>query len=151
MSARGPQPTVNFPCRRNPWNARGLLPYSRPAALAKLDQRTREARIMREARAELTAHVGGTPTATQKALIDRAAMLTLHLARMDAKAIESGELSGHASRQYLAWSNTLTRTLARLGLEGAPAPRMSLMERLRQQAPASPLHAPGAPQTGTAP
>lgn len=44
-------------------------------------------------------------------------MLTLHIARMDARANEDGELSDHASRQYLAWSNSLTRTLRTLGLD----------------------------------
>ena len=39
----------------------------------------------------------------------------------DARAIEAGEFSDHASRQYLAWSNTLTRTLRALGLAAAPA------------------------------
>jgi hypothetical protein len=67
---------------------------------------------------------------TQIALIDRAAMLTLHLARMDAKAIEAGEFSDHASRQYLAWSNTLTRTLKALGLEPASARPLTPTEAL---------------------
>jgi hypothetical protein len=38
---------------------------------------------------------------------------------MDVKAAEAGGMSDHASREYLAWSNTLTRTLVRLGLQGA--------------------------------
>jgi hypothetical protein len=71
----------------------------------------------------MVAHVGGKPSATQKALIERAAMLTLHLARMDMRAMEAGDLSDHASRQYLAWSNTLSRTLTQLGLEAAPPPK----------------------------
>jgi hypothetical protein len=39
-------------------------PY-RPVALAKLDQRTKEARLMRETRAALVAHVGGKPSAVR--------------------------------------------------------------------------------------
>lgn len=93
-------------------------PYSRPTALAKLDGRTREARLMRQVRAELTAHVGGNPSATQRQLIERCAWLSLHVAQLDARTAEGRALTDHDSRQYLAWSNTLTRTLRQLGLEG---------------------------------
>lgn len=74
---------------------------------------------MRQVRAELTAHVGGQPSATQRALIDRAVWLSLHVAQLDARAAEGRGLTEHDSRTYLAWSNTLTRTLRQLGLEGA--------------------------------
>jgi hypothetical protein len=87
------------------------------------DGRSADAVLLRRTRAGLIAHVGGKPSVTQIALIHRAAMLTLHLARMDARAIEAGEFSDHASRQYLAWSNTLTRTLRELGPIAAPAPK----------------------------
>jgi hypothetical protein len=40
---------------------------------------------------------------------------------MDTQAPQDGGMSDHASRQYLAWSNTLTRTLKALGLTAAPA------------------------------
>ena len=44
-----------------------IRPTYRPVALAKLDQRTKEARLMRETRAALVAHVGGKPSAVQSA------------------------------------------------------------------------------------
>ncbi len=116
--------------RRNPWNARGLLPYSRPVALATLDQRTREARLIRETRAELVRHLGGNPSATQAAMIEQAVQLRLRLAVMDRKFAEGGEQTLHDSRTYLAWSGSYTRLLARLGLEAAPAPVVSLADRL---------------------
>lgn len=72
---------------------------------------------MRDVRAELVAHVGGNPTATQKALIERAVWLSLHVAQLDAKAAEGRGLTEHDSRTYLAWSNSLTRTLAQIGLK----------------------------------
>jgi hypothetical protein len=53
-----------------------IHPRYRPVALAKLDQRTKEARLMRETRAELVAHVGGKPSAVQAAMIERACQLT---------------------------------------------------------------------------
>jgi hypothetical protein len=43
--------------------------------LAKLDRRTREARLLAAARAKRTSHVGGAPSHVQKALIERAARL----------------------------------------------------------------------------
>ena len=55
---------------------RGYTRHTAPVALAKLDQRTKEARLMRETRAELAAHVGGKPSAVQAAMIERACQLT---------------------------------------------------------------------------
>ena len=91
--------------------------YNSPATLANLDQRTREARLMRETRAELIAHVGGKPSATQTVLIERAVALTLQLAMMDAKQGRGG-LTEYDTRTYLAWSNSLVRTMKALGLVG---------------------------------
>ena len=96
-------------------------PYSRPDRLAKLDRRTRESRLMQSVVRDLTKHVGGKPSATQSALIERAAMLTLHLALMDARLAERGDgPSERDSRQYLAWSNSLSRLLRDLGPAIAP-------------------------------
>ena len=107
-------------------------PYSRPRTLAKMDQRTREAQILRATRRELTAHVGGRPSATQAALIERAAWLTLHVALLDAKRVQ-GAASEHDSRTYLAWSNSLTRTLAAMGLAAAPKPVATLADHLAER------------------
>jgi hypothetical protein len=84
------------------------------------DGRTSEAKLINEVRSALVAHVGGKPTATQSMLIDRAAMLTFQVQMMDRAALKAGEMSEHACRSYLAWNNTLTRTLTALGLEAAP-------------------------------
>ncbi len=97
-------------------------PYSRPASLAKMDGRTREARLMRDFRARLVVHVGGRPSATQSALIDRAMWLALHVAQLDERTAAGGAMTEHDSRTYLAWSNSLTRTLRELGTEGAASP-----------------------------
>ena len=74
---------------------------------------------MDKTRAELTAHVGGNPSHVQRTLIERAARLALYVEMMDARALESGGMTERDSRQYLAWSNSLTRTLERLGLKSA--------------------------------
>ena len=90
-------------------------PYSRPHVLAKLDRRTREARLLATLREELTAHVGGQPSAVQYAVIERAAWLGLRLAMMDAKAAEAGDMGERDGRQYLAWANSYGRLLRQLG------------------------------------
>jgi hypothetical protein len=108
----------------------GLGPYSRSSVLAKVDGRTKEARLMRQLRAELVAHVGRKPSATQRALVERAVWLSLHVAQLDAKAAEGGAMTEHDHRTYLAWSNSLSRTLKLLGWKAAaPKPR-SLAEHL---------------------
>lgn len=114
-------------------------PYSRPHVLAKLDGRRREAKLMQTVREDLTAHIGGNPTATQKALIDRAAWLQLHVSLMDAKTLEDGgPLSERDSRQYLAWSNALTRILRDLGADKprSAKPKQSLRDLIGQGAAA---------------
>ena len=100
-------------------DAHVIGPYSRPNAIAKLDQRTKEAALLRRVRRDLVAHVGGKPSKVQLALIERAARLTLHVELMDKRAFAAGELSEKDSREYLAWSNSLTRTLRELGLKAA--------------------------------
>ena len=68
-------------------------------------------------RAELTAHVGGKPSAVQKNLIERAVWLSLQVALLDAKQAESQTFTQHDSNAYLAWTNTLTRLLRQLGMQ----------------------------------
>jgi hypothetical protein len=86
--------------------------YSRPHRLAKLDGRTREA-LLRETRARLIEHVGGSPSAVQSELIERTAQLTLKVAQLHAK-LDANAMTDHDHRHYLAWSNALTRTLDKL-------------------------------------
>ena len=96
---------------------------------------------MRETRAVLIAHVGGKPSAVQSALIEQACQLTLRIATMDRKFAETGEQTDHDSRTYLAWSNSLTRTLRQLGMQGATERPPSLADYLSGRAK---------PATGTA-
>ena len=101
--------------------------------LAKLDRRTRESRLLATIRAELTAHVG-RPSAVQRALIERAARLSLYIEAMDRDSMESGTMTERNSRQYLAWSNSLRLALVQLGLKAAPSPTQSLAEYLKASA-----------------
>jgi hypothetical protein len=109
---------INSPEKHFSMNAIG--PYSHPATLAKLDQRTREARLMRQTREALVQHLGGKPSATEKLLIERAANLQLRIATMDRKFSETGEMTEHDTRTYLAWTGSLSRLLRDLGLKGTP-------------------------------
>ena len=83
---------------------------------------------MAATRADLTAHVGGNPSKVQAALIERAARLTLLVEMMDAQAIENGGMTERDGRSYLAWSNSLTRTLRELGLKSAAPKAPSLSD-----------------------
>ena len=94
---------------------RRIGPYSRRGVLDKLDRRTAEARLIREVRTELTAHVGGTPSATQRAMIERIAWLRLHLRLMDNRTADGREMTEHDSRTYLAWTGSLSRLMRDLG------------------------------------
>lgn len=107
--------------------------YSVPVRWAGITARSPEGRLIKGARADLIAQVGGQPSPAQRIVIERAVMLTVQLARMDAKALAGGAMSDHATREYLAWSNTLTRLLARLGLKGQP-PKPRTIAEIRGQA-----------------
>lgn len=114
-----------------------LSPNFTTATLAKLDRRTRESRLLEATRAELVAHVGGQPSATQRALIDRCSMLSLHLALLDEKTLSAGgTMTEHDSRQYLAWSNSFTRAMRDLGVKPAAAKAPSLADLISRPAPA---------------
>lgn len=91
--------------------------HSRPHTLAKVDGRTKEAIIMRRVRDELTRDVGGKPNAVQRALIERCVWLSLRLAQLDRKIASGRDFTEIDSNTYLAWNNSLTRTLAKLGVE----------------------------------
>jgi hypothetical protein len=98
-------------------------PYSQQHRLEKLDGRTREAKLLRATRNELIAHLGGKPSATQLALVEQAAQLRLRIATMDRKFAQTGEMTFHDSRCYLAWANSHSRLLRQLGMKGvAEAP-----------------------------
>lgn len=88
----------------------------------KLDGRSSEALYLKRVRAQLTEHVGGSPSPVQTAMIDRLAWLSLHLAKIDAKTLVHGEMGDLARREYLAWSNAYSRLIRQLGTESHDAP-----------------------------
>lgn len=127
-------------------------PYSREAAIARPRRRTRESRFLEKIRADLTAHVGGKPSAPQKLLIERIAMTLLRIELMDRDALNErdGAVTERQARDYLAWNNTVARMLRELGLDAVPPPPArvpTLKEILAEQAkqpwpPARPSPAP---------
>src|SRR5450631_3337055 len=115
-----------------------LCPQEEPSAAEfrrfARPRRTREAQMAKRFRAELTAHVGGAPSTVGRALIEQAAQLKLQLAVMDRRFAETNEMSAHDSRVYLAWSNSLTRTLRELGIKGVPPRPLSPAEVMQGRA-----------------
>lgn len=113
-----------------PKRTRAIDPQMRPIRWANKGH-SREARLFRALRTELVGHVGGKPTAAERALIDRCAMLQTHLALLDERMFGSGELSDHASRQYLAWANAVSRMLQALGLKTSKPEALTADDSMR--------------------
>ena len=87
---------------------------------------------MRRVVEELTAHVGGAPTATESALIARAAWLSLRLYQLNGKIAVGADFSEHDAKTYLAWSNSLARAMLMLGRKAAtPPPHIPIPAYLR--------------------
>lgn len=102
---------------------RKIGPHSRPEKLRVIDGRRAEAKLMRDVSAELTAHIGGRPSVTQRMMIERAATLVLRLRLLDRLTLSEAGLSEKNAREAVCWENALRRTLVALGLEPSrPAP-----------------------------
>lgn len=109
-----------------------------PTKPVAVDGRTWQARHLARMRRELTEHCGGAPSAPQRALIDRAAQLSLQVTIMDRRTAKGWSMSEHDSRVYLAWSNSLQRCLALIGNEKpAQAKQPTIAEFLAAHASAA--------------
>lgn len=114
------------PCIR----ARARQPSEAMDQIISIDLRTTIGKQAKQLRDSLTRHVGGRPNGVQLALIERAIQLKLRVSAMDMSFAATGEMSTHATKAYLAWSNSFTRCLACLGLTSIPAPTESLADVL---------------------
>jgi hypothetical protein len=94
--------------------ARRVGPHSTPTNFVKLDGRTREAALVRHVRDDLTRYCGGAEDSVQRAIIERCVWLSLRLALLDRKLASGRDFTEIDSNVYLAWSNTLARTISRL-------------------------------------
>jgi hypothetical protein len=95
---------------------RDLGPYSHSNRVARVDRRTKYARLMQEVQAELLEHIGQPPNPVERMLIERAAVLSLRLAQIDKKIFAEQEFTILDNNQAVAWQNALTRTLVALGV-----------------------------------
>jgi hypothetical protein len=113
-------------------NTLKIGPYSRPATLARIDGRSREARFRKALRAELVRHVGARPSAVQSALIELVLDTSFQIELMKRSRDVNGALTSHDHRVFLAWSNTLRRSLMQLGVRGQAERAPTLTELLAQ-------------------
>jgi len=96
-----------------------LGPYSKSIVLARPDRRSREGRLLKATRLALIEHLGGEDalTPTQRSLVERAAYLQLRCSVLDRRIVD-GTFTHYDAKSYLAFSNSLVRTMKALGLEG---------------------------------
>jgi len=89
--------------------------------------------LLKATRLALIEHLGGEGrlTPTQRALVERAAMLQLRCATLDRRIID-GSFTEYDAKTFLAFSNSLTRTMKALGLEGAADKGITPMEVLQR-------------------
>ena len=93
-------------------------PSSRDRVLSSIDKRTKAGRVMRTTIADLSAHVGGAPTAAERLLIQSAAIKATRLFLLSEKILAGGEIGGvDGDHHALAWLNSLRQDLTALGLE----------------------------------
>jgi hypothetical protein len=101
--------------------------------LAKIDGRSQLAKRLKMLRADLIAHCGGAPSATQLALIGQAVTLQMRMDLMD-NQVETFEMgTGGTQNRYLAWANAFQRLMKQLGQKATAKPTMSLAEHLAQR------------------
>ena len=110
-----------------------LDPYSRTlrrgAIADSVDGRSALGRFIRDLEAQLIAHVGGSPTITQKLLIERAVKLRVQLDMLDTK-LAMGSWTPHDSRTYGGMLNAFRLVCRELGLQAAAVKPASLDEQI---------------------
>lgn len=82
-------------------------------------------------RRDLTEHVGGSPSATEKLLIDRLARIALRLELFERKFTD-GDVTDHDGRTYGALQNAFRLMIRELGLRPKALPPGSLADRYRR-------------------
>jgi hypothetical protein len=96
--------------------------YRSPATLSKLDQRTVEARLLREHKANLLASLPHPIDAITLALVDNAASVALRI-ELANKAAAERDLSAAEIRAYAQLTGLHQRLLRQLGQIGRAKPR----------------------------
>ena len=103
-------------------------PFSRALRRGAIDNRSREGRFLAAARHRLIQHLGGDLSAAQLVLVDRIACFLL-----DQRIASGADWGGNDRKCYLAFSNSLVRSLREIGLEGSAAREPSLAEVLKSE------------------
>jgi hypothetical protein len=111
----------------------GPGPYSRVlrrgAIGVAISGRSQLGRLVRDMERQLSDHVGGNPSITQRLLIDRAIKIRLQLDALDKKLAE-GAWTAHDSRTYGGLLNAFRLALRELGLQPAAAKPTDPMDAL---------------------
>lgn len=105
---------------------RALGPHSRLLQRGTISGRSTEGRYIKAITTQLTAHIGGEPSAAQRLLIHRVAIASLRLELFDRKLIAGEGFSEQDSRVYGALHNSLRLMLRELGMKSTPSPVASL-------------------------
>lgn len=82
--------------------------------IAHIDARCKLGRISKAFKQALYEHFGGQPDPIEVVIIHRCCMLNAKCLMLDLKIADGRDLNEMETNHYLAWSNALCRTLARL-------------------------------------
>ena len=93
-------------------------PYSAIERLLNVDGRTRIGKLLRDVRAALFEHVGGSPNPAQQLIIHQATIKTTRLVLLERRVLSDHSMEEGDKHQWLAWSNSLRRDLESLGIAG---------------------------------
>jgi hypothetical protein len=105
----------------------------RAGAKGRLDGRSVEARYLRDAEAQLTAHVGN-PSVVERVLISRLARIVLRLTILDDK-VARGEGTDYDVKVIGGLDSALRNGLSRLGLKSASSERAPIDPHLAALTP----------------
>jgi hypothetical protein len=108
-------------------------PFSRALRRGAIDNRSREGRFLAASRHRLIQHLGGDPSAAQLVLVDRIAWLMLHCFLLDQRIASGADWGENDRKCYLAFSNSLVRSLREIGLERSAGREPSLAEVLKSE------------------
>ena len=106
-------------------------PFSRALRKGAIDQRSWQGRFLVTARHNMMEHIGGNPTIAQRVLIDRIAWLMLHCHLLDQRVVAGTAWGEHDRKCYLAFSNSLIRSLREIGLQASAGREPTLAEVLK--------------------
>lgn len=115
------------------WKRRRVGAYASVGAFREIDGRTKAALFLKRTRDDLTAHVGGSPSATQRLLIERCTILLLRCHQLDERILAGEILTDANNDKYIAYQNAARRCLVSLGLEKPEQPQPSLMDILGRE------------------